>query len=128
MTFTWDPKKDAVNRRKHAVGFGEAASVLEDPLSRTYPDPMKKGKRIKSNELLPEYDFSSMKGGVRGKYAARLRKESNLVLLEPDVASAFPTEAAANEALRAVLKASQAVRRRRPNRPIQRTAGGTGRR
>jgi len=39
MTFTWDPEKDAVNRRKHAVGFGEAASVLEDPLARTYPDP-----------------------------------------------------------------------------------------
>ena len=89
---------------------------------------MKKGKRNKSNELLPEYDFSSMKGGVRGKYAARLKKGSNLVLLEPDVASAFPTDAAANEALRAVLKASQVVRRRRSNRPMQRTAGGTGRR
>jgi hypothetical protein len=89
---------------------------------------MKKGRRTKSNELLPEYDFSSMKGGVRGKYVARLKRGSNLVLLEPDVASAFPTEAAANEALRAVLKASQAVRRRRPNRPMQRTAGGTGRR
>jgi hypothetical protein len=40
MTFTWDPEKDAVNRRKHAVGFHEAASVLEDPLSTTYPDPV----------------------------------------------------------------------------------------
>jgi hypothetical protein len=89
---------------------------------------MKKGKRGRSNELLPEYDFSSMKGGVRGKYAARLKKGSNLILLEPDVASAFPTEAAANEALRAVLKASRVVKRRRPNRPIQRTAGGTGHR
>ena len=89
---------------------------------------MRKGKRPRSNELLPEYDFSSMKGGVRGKYAARLKKESNLVLLEPDVASAFPTETAANEALRAVLKASQVVRRRRSNRPLQRTTGGTGRR
>ena len=89
---------------------------------------MKKGKRVKSNELLPEYDFSSMRGGVRGKYAARLKKGSNLVLLEPDVASAFPTEAAANEALRAVLKASQVVSRRPPNRPMRRTAGGTGRR
>lgn len=39
MTFTWDPEKDAVNRRKHAVGFREAASVLEDPLSTTYLDP-----------------------------------------------------------------------------------------
>lgn len=89
---------------------------------------MKKGKRSPSNGLLPEYDFRSMKGGVRGKYAARLKKGSNLVLLEPDVAAAFPTEAAANEALRAVIKASETVRRRRPNRPMQRTAGGTGRR
>ena len=39
MTFTWDPEKDAINRRKHAVGFREAASVLEDLLSTTYPDP-----------------------------------------------------------------------------------------
>lgn len=39
MTFTWDPEKDAANRRKHAVGFHEAATVLEDPLSTTYPDP-----------------------------------------------------------------------------------------
>jgi hypothetical protein len=69
-----------------------------------------------------------MKGGMRGKYAARLKKGSNLVLLEPDVASAFPTEAAANEALRAVLKASRAIKRQRPNKPMQRTAGGTGRR
>ena len=38
MTFTWDPRKDARNQRKHGVGFGEAASVLEDPLSTTYPD------------------------------------------------------------------------------------------
>ncbi|HLK09948.1 MAG TPA: hypothetical protein VKW76_01055 [Candidatus Binatia bacterium] len=89
---------------------------------------MRKSKRTRPDDLLPEYDFASMKGGVRGKHAARLKKGSNLVLLEPDVASAFPTEAAANEALRAVLKASQIVRRRKPNRPIQRTAGGTGRR
>jgi len=39
MTFTWDPEKDAINRRKHAVGFREAASVLQDSLSTTYPDP-----------------------------------------------------------------------------------------
>jgi len=39
MTFTWDPEKDVINRRKHAVGFREAASVLQDSLSTTYPDP-----------------------------------------------------------------------------------------
>ena len=91
---------------------------------------MRKGKGTKPDELRPEYDFSSMKGGVRGKYAARLKRGSNLVLLDPDVAAAFPTDAAANEALRVVLKASEVVQRSRsrPNRPRQRTAGGTGRR
>ena len=39
MRFTWDPETDPINRRKHAVGFREAATVLEDPLSTTYPDP-----------------------------------------------------------------------------------------
>src|SRR5437016_3448407 len=110
------------------TGETRFASSALDQLRGKSGGSMKKGKRVRSNGLLPEYDFSSMKGGVRGKYVARLRKGSNLILLDPDVAFAFPTEAAANEALRAVLKASQVVRRRRPNRPIQRTAGGTGRR
>ena len=39
MRFTWDPTKDASNQRKHGVGFREGASVLEDPLSTTFPDP-----------------------------------------------------------------------------------------
>lgn len=39
-------------------------------------------------EVLPEYDFS---GGVRGKYAQRYTQENNIVLLDPDVAQAFPT-------------------------------------
>lgn len=85
---------------------------------------MKRVRRAKSAEMLPEYDFSSMKGGVRGKYVGRLRKGSNLVLLEPDVAAAFPTDAAANQALRAILKAGQAVQRARRGRAITRTVGG----
>ena len=43
-------------------------------------------RRRASDELLPEYDFASMKGGVRGKYVARLRKGSNIVVLEPEIA------------------------------------------
>jgi hypothetical protein len=91
---------------------------------------MRKPKGAKSDEVRPEYDFATMKGGTRGKYAVRLKRGSNLILLDPDVAAAFPTEAAANEALRAVLKASEVVQRNRPrpNRPTQRAAGGTGRR
>lgn len=58
-----------------------------------------------------EYDFSSMQGGMRGKYYERYRKGTNVVLLEPDVAKAFPTENAVNEALRAILSTTRAVRR-----------------
>jgi hypothetical protein len=39
MEFQWDPKKDRGNQRKHGVGFREAASVFEDLLSTTFPDP-----------------------------------------------------------------------------------------
>ena len=39
MRFSWDPKKAAANILKHGVSFHEAATVLEDPLSTTYPDP-----------------------------------------------------------------------------------------
>ena len=43
------------------------------------------------DELRPEYDLHELlKGGVRGKYVARYRAGTNLVLLDPDVAKAFP--------------------------------------
>ena len=71
---------------------------------------MSKRSRTK-DDLLPEYDFASMKGGVRGKYVARLRKGSNIVVLEPEIAAAFPSDAAVNEALRGVLNTTKAVRR-----------------
>ena len=55
------------------------------------------------NELRTDYDFSQMKGGVRGKYAERYMEGTNLVLLEPDIAKAFPSDEAVNEALRICL-------------------------
>lgn len=39
MNFTWDPKKAAGNLKKHGVDFREAATVFDDPLSTTFPDP-----------------------------------------------------------------------------------------
>jgi hypothetical protein len=62
-----------------------------------------------------------MKGGVRGKYVARLRKGTNLVLLEPEIAAAFPSAAAVNEALRGVLNTARAVRGKGglPNKALQ---------
>src|ERR1700730_2924009 len=56
------------------------------------------------DELRPEYDFRSMRGVVRGKYAARYRERLRVVRLAEDVAAAFADEAAVNEALREYLK------------------------
>jgi uncharacterized DUF497 family protein len=39
LVFEWDGKKDATNRRKHRVGFAEASTVFDAPLSMTTPDP-----------------------------------------------------------------------------------------
>lgn len=85
---------------------------------------MKKNSERRDNgEIRTEYDFASMKGGVRGKYYERYRKVTNVVLLEPDVAEAFPTEDAVNEALRGVLSTARAVRRTGglPDRALQST-------
>ncbi len=58
-----------------------------------------------SDDLRPEYDLTQLlKSGVRGKYAERYRAGTNLVLLAPDVAHAFPTEEAVNQALRLVIQ------------------------
>ena len=43
MIFKWDPAKAAANRKKHRVDFHEAASVLDDPLSTTFPDALNSG-------------------------------------------------------------------------------------
>src|ERR1035441_10049227 len=39
IAFEWDQRKDSANRRKHGVGFAEASTVFDDPLSITVPDP-----------------------------------------------------------------------------------------
>ncbi len=57
-----------------------------------------------SDELRPEYDFRSMRGVVRGKYAERYQQRLRVVRLADDVADAFPDEAAVNEALREYLR------------------------
>ena len=71
---------------------------------------MKKTNPILADDMRAEYDFASMKGGVRGKYAGRARERTNVVLIEPDVTDAFPTELAVNEALKGVLNTTRAVR------------------
>ena len=69
-------------------------------------------KQIAGDELRKEYDLSKLKGRMRGKYIARFRAGTNLVLLSPDVAKHFPDEQAVNAALRSLIRGSKRSGRR----------------
>ena len=61
-------------------------------------------KRQKAEDgLRGEYDLSKLGNAVRGKYSARYRRGTNLVLLSPDVAQFFPDERSVNAALRSLI-------------------------
>ena len=66
-----------------------------------------KAKSQAPDELRPEYKRSDFDSLERGKYAARLAEESNVVVLEPEVAKAFPNDRAVNEALSELLRAKR---------------------
>lgn len=59
------------------------------------------------DELRAEYDFASMPGGVRGKYAASYRQGVNIVKLDDDVSAAFPDAKAVNDALRSLIRIAE---------------------
>ncbi len=71
---------------------------------------MKKVEPDSSDELRSEYKRSDFSELIRGKYATSLSEETNVVVLEPDVAKAFPNEKAVNEALRGLLKIMETTR------------------
>ena len=72
---------------------------------------MKPKTSLRADGMQPEYALDYSKA-VRGKYYKRILKEgANVVVLEPDVAKAFPSSAAVNDALRVVLSAGRAARR-----------------
>jgi hypothetical protein len=71
---------------------------------------MKKSELPPQNELRREYKRADFTGPlVRGKYAKRLREASNIVVLKPDVAAAFPNEEAVNKALQSLIAVAQAT-------------------
>jgi hypothetical protein len=93
-------KNDCSLSHMQTVGIGQELSVR-------VLRPVKKGKSMKktnSDELRPEYRRGDLGPGVRGKYFESYRKGTNLVLLSPDVAKAFPTENAVNDALRSLIE------------------------
>ncbi|MCX6843096.1 MAG: hypothetical protein NTX53_12530 [candidate division WOR-3 bacterium] len=64
-------------------------------------------KKAKIDEMRPDYRREELGTGVRGKYLDAYRSGTNLILLSPDVAKAFPTEDAVNEALRSFVRVAR---------------------
>ena len=63
---------------------------------------MKKAPKAKRDaDMLDHYDFSN---GVRGKYAKRYAKGTNIIVLAPDLAEIFPDSASVNDALRSLVQ------------------------
>jgi hypothetical protein len=80
---------------------------------------MKKVKHTNRDELRAAYKLSDFPGGfVRGKYASRLRESSNIVVLKPEVAEAFPNGEAVNKALLSLIDVA-----RRTTRLTRRSTG-----
>ncbi len=57
-----------------------------------------------TDAIRAEYDLSTLKNEVRGKYVERYREGSNIVLLEPEVHKAFPDSASVNAALKLLIE------------------------
>jgi hypothetical protein len=64
---------------------------------------MKKAKSELNDWGRPDYKRSNFGEIVRGKYAKRIRESTNIVVLDPDVAKAFPNDEAVNTALRRLI-------------------------
>ena len=87
---------------------------------------MKKAKHKTTDELRSEYKRSDFGNLMRGKYAARVAAETNVVVLEPEVAEVFPNDRAVNEALRGLLDVAATtarLTRRSTGRAKRRRAG-----
>jgi len=65
-------------------------------------------KKADADEFRPEYCREDLGKGVRGKYLESYRSGTNLVLLDSDVANAFPTDESVNEALRSLMDQAKA--------------------
>ena len=85
---------------------------------------MKKDKESDKNELRSEYKRSDFPEGlVRGKYAKLMKESSNIVVLKPEVAEAFPNEEAVNNALLSLIDIAQKI-----THPTRRSTGSAAKR
>jgi hypothetical protein len=63
------------------------------------------------DEMRPEYKREDLGIGMRGKHYRSHTEAHNLVLLRPEVAEAFPSEDAVNEALLSLIRIARASTR-----------------
>ncbi len=71
---------------------------------------MKKASTKRTNDdLRSEYDLSQLKGGVRGKYYREATAGTNLVLIDPELATVFPDTESVNRALRLLADTAESV-------------------
>ena len=69
---------------------------------------MKKAKSELNDWMRTSYKRADFKKIERGKYAARLRKSTNIIVLDPEVAKVFPNNEAVNNALRGLIEVARA--------------------
>lgn len=82
--------------------------------------------KVTSDEMRAEYQREDLGKGMRGKYAARYAKASNVVVIDPALTKAFPNSQAVNDALRGLLALATAVTRSaaRPRQAARMRAAG----
>ncbi len=73
---------------------------------------MQKPNDPEDYDLRDEYDLSQMTVVPRGRFAPERRQGKNIVVLERELAEAFPTDEAVNEALRLVVQMARIPRQR----------------
>jgi len=139
VRFEWDPAKAAENAAKHGVSLEEAAKVFRDTSESSVPDwqpwargrSMRKAGRKPSDGLRPEYKRADFGRLARGKYARRIAEATNVVVLDPQVAKAFPNDRAVNRALRELLRSRKSsprptTRSTRTRKPVNGRRKATG--
>ena len=85
---------------------------MQDPLRQRREISIKK---VEADELRPEYRRADSGAMERGKYAVQMREASNVVVLDPDIAEAFPNDQAVNAALRSLLELAKLAARAVPS-------------
>jgi hypothetical protein len=102
--------------------IASASSVPEKQLARK-GNSMRKDEPENHDDLRPEYTRADFGELVRGKYVERLKQESNVIVLDPRVAQAFPNSEAVNEALLSLLELTEKTARL-TRRPVRRARTG----